>query len=177
MSRKKKRRKVYRYYRRKRSKKSGLWAYLGSKLLGICIIFLALVLVLYAFSFYKRVSQTEAKEQQNLVLARTQILNACEKEGLGDKVAHRLERMKVDNIVYEIMGIEKLKDSAPEESLILDRLADKEDQGPSQVALLTAEALGIPRRNVICKRLEDNYLGIWMTIVIGGDGEMLLGSN
>lgn len=112
-----------------------------------------------------------------MVLARTQILNACENQGLADKVAHRLERMKVDNIVYEIMEIEKLKDSIPEESLILDRMGGEEDQGPSQVALLTAEALGIPQRNVICKRLEDNYRGIWMTIVIGGDGKMLLGSN
>ncbi len=85
--------------------------------------------------------------------------------------------MKVDNIVYQITEVEKLEDSAPEESLILDRLGDEENQTPSEVALLTAGALGIRERNVICKRLEDNDRGIWLTIVIGGDGEKLLASD
>lgn len=177
MSKKSKRRKVYRYYRRKRPKKSGLRTYVSSKLLEICIVLLAVVLLIYGFSFYRKLSQTEAKEQENLVLARAQILNACGKKDLAHKVARRLRRMKVDNIVYQITEVEKLEDSAPEESLILDRLGDEENETPSEVALLTAGALGIHERNVICKRLEDNYRGISLTIVIGGDGEMLLGSN
>jgi len=174
MSRKIKRRKVYRYYRRKRPKKPGLSTYLSSKFLEISIILLAVLLVIYAFSFYKKLSQPEAREGEDLVLARTQILNGCQKEDVAQKVAERLKGMRVDKVTYQILEIEKLQDSAPEESLILDRLGDYKNDVPSEVALLTAEALGIRKRNVICKRLEDNYQGISLTIVIGQDGESLL---
>jgi hypothetical protein len=174
MSKKIKRKKVYRYYRRRRPKKPSLRTYLSSKLLEISIVFLTILLVLFVFSFYKKLSQPEAKEQGSLVLARTQILNGCQKEDVAQRVAERLNRMKVNNVRYQITEIKKLKDSAPKESLILDRLGDQNKGGPSEVALLTAEALGIDPQNVIYKKLDDNYRGISLTIVIGTDGEILL---
>jgi hypothetical protein len=98
-------------------------------------------------------------------------------EGVPQKVAERLRGMRVDNIVYQITEIEKLDDSAPEESLILDRLGERKSDKPSRVAFLAAEALGIRKANVIYKRLKDNYQCIWLTIVIGKDGELLLPSG
>jgi hypothetical protein len=192
MFKKNKRRKTHRYYRRKRTKKVGLRAYLGSKLLEIFIVFLTLFILMYAFSFYKKLSQPEAKEQRKLIFARTQILSGCQKstdvnhtahiagsigEGVAQRVAERLKGLKVNNIVYQIVEIGKLKDSIIRESLILDRLGDQKKGLPSEVALLTAEALGIPQRNVIYKRLEDNYQWISLTIVIGDDWKILLPST
>lgn len=173
MSKNSKRTKVYRYYRRKRRKKGGLRTYLSSKLVEIFIVFLVLLLLIYAFSFYQKLNQSEAKEQKNLVLARTQILNGCPKEGVAQRVTERLKRMRVNNIEYQIVEIGALEDSVPRESLVLDRLGDPKRDVPSEVALLTAEALGIHPRNVICKKLENNYRGISLTIVIGNDGEIL----
>ena len=183
MSKNRKRTKVYRYYRRKRRKKGGLRAYLGSKLVEISIVFLSLLLLIYAFSLYIKLSQPEAKEQKHLVFVRTQILNGCQKsagsmgEGVARRVAERLKRMKVNNMVYQIVEIGDLKDAAPRESLILDRLGDQKKGALSEVAFLTAEALGIPQRNVIYKKLENNYQGISLTIVIGDDWEILLPST
>jgi hypothetical protein len=177
MSKKKKRRKVYRYYRRKRPRKPGVRTYLVSKFLEISIVFLVILLLIYAFSFYKKLSQPQAKEQEGLVLARTQILNGCPRGDVAERVAEKLKSMKVDNIVYQITEIEKLEDSAPKESLILDRSGDQESEVPSEVALVTAEALGILQRNVLRKTLKNNYQGISLTIVIGDDAEMLLPSN
>lgn len=151
--------------------------YLSSKLLELSIVFLAILLVIYAFSFYKKLSQPEAKQREDLVLARTQILSGCQKEDVAHKLAERLEKMKVSHITYQIMEIRKLEDSAPKESFILDRSGDQGNGRPSEVALLTAEALGIRQRNVICRRLENNYQGISLTIVIGEDGGMLLPSS
>lgn len=148
--------------------------YLSSKLLEISIVFLSVLLGLFVFSFCKKLSQPEAKEQGSLVLARTQILNGCQKGDVAQKVAERLNRIKVNNVRYQITEIKKLKDSAPKESLILDRLGDQKKGGPSEVALLTAEALGIDSQNVIYKKLDDNYREISLTIVIGTDGEILL---
>jgi len=169
---------------------------LGSKLLEISIVFLTLLILMYTFSFYKKLNQPEAsefgscgKEQKNLVFARTQILNGCQRSagvnhtvhtaksmggGVAQRLAERLKRLRVNNIVYQIVEIEKLEDSVIRESLILDRLGDQKKGAPSEVALLTAEALGIPQRNVICKKLENNYQGISLTIVIGDDWEILL---
>jgi hypothetical protein len=177
MPRKKKRSKVHRYYRKKRPRKPGLKTYLSSKFLELSIILLAVLLVIFVFSLYQKLSQSEAKEQEDLVLARIQILNGCHKEGVAQKVAERLRGMKVDNIIYQITNIEKLQDSAPEESLILDRLGEQKSGKPSEVAFLTAEALGIRKGNVIYKNLKDNYQGIWLTIVIGKDGNLLLSSS
>ena len=96
---------------------------------------------------------------------------------MAQRLAQRLKRLKVNDIVYQIVEIGKLEDSVIRESLILDRLGDQKKGLPSEVALLTAEALGIRQRNVICKKLENNYQGISLTIVIGDDWEILLPST
>ena len=165
---------------------------MGSKLLEISIVFLTLLILMYTFSFYKKLNQPEAKEQKNLVFVRTQILNGCQKsagvnhtvhtsgsigENVAQRLAERLKRLKVNNIMYQIVEIGKLEDSVIRESLILDRLGGQKKGAPSEVALLTAEALGIRQRNVICKKLENNYQGISLTIVIGDDWKILLPST
>lgn len=177
MSKKKKRRKVYRYYRRKRPKRVSWRTYLGSRLLEITIAIATFLLLLYVFSLYKRLSQPEAKEQKELVFARIQILDGFHREGVAEKVAEKLRRMRAHNVVYQIVEIGKLEDSAPRESLILDRLGCLRKGAPSQTALLAAETLGIGRGRVICKKLENNYRAISLTIVIGDDWEKLLPSS
>jgi hypothetical protein len=173
MSKKTKRRKVFKYYRRKRPKKVTWRTYLGSRLLEITIALAAILLLLYVFSLYKRLSQPEAKEQKELVFARTQILDGYRREGAADKVAEKLKGMRAHNVVYQIVEIGDLKDSAPRESLVLDRLGCQETGAPSEVALAAADALGIDRGRVICKILENNYRAISLTIVIGDDWERL----
>ena len=99
---------------------------------------------------------------------------------MAQKMAKRLEQLKVDNIVYEIVEIEKpslgsegLGDSEVNESMILDRMGNENNGPPSEVALLTAKALGISPQNVICKRLKNNYQDVSLTISIGNDYKKL----
>ncbi len=173
MSRRSKRKKNYRYYRRRRPKKRSLRNYLGSRLVEISIILVTAALALYAFSFFIKLNRPTAKRQGQLVLARTQILNASHQEGLVRRVAERLKESKANNIAYQIVETADLEDSAPPQTLILDRLGDQEKKAPSRVAVLTAQTLGIDPRNVVFKALEDNYQGISLTIVIGSDGDTL----
>jgi hypothetical protein len=183
MFKKKKRKKEHRYYRGKRRKKGSFWSKLASKFLWIMIIFLTGLLAVYAFSFYHKLSQPEAKEQRKPTLARVQILNGCSKPGgmdLAQKMAKRLEQLKVDNIVYEIVAVEKselesmgLEDSEVKESMILDRMGNENNDSPSEVALLTAKALGVSPQNVIYKRLKNNYQEVSLTILIGNDYKIL----
>lgn len=173
MSRETKRKKNFRYYRRRRLKKTSLRKYLSSKLVEFSIVLLVVILSVYAFSLFKKLHQPTVKQQEDLVFTRTQILNTSHRDNAVKAVIERLKGMKSNNIAHQIVEVDDLETSGPKESMILDRMGDQKGKKPSQIALLTAEALGIQARNVICKELEDNYQGISLTIVIGDDWKVL----
>lgn len=77
------------------------------------------------------------------------------------------------NIIYDVIQIGNFEYSKPEQSFILDRTADEEETSPSEIALLTARALGIGKENVLGKELKNNYQEITLTIVIGKDYQRL----
>jgi hypothetical protein len=165
MLRKSKKRKVHRFYKKKKKQKS-------SKLLEISIVFVSVLILIYGFSFFKKISQSEATlrstQGEELVFVRTQILNGSQKQGLAQRMADKLRGLKVDDIIYDVIQIGNFEYSKAEQSFILDRTADA-GAHPSEIALLTAQALGIEKENVLCKKLENNYQEIALTIVIGND--------
>ena len=138
----------------------------------ISIIFLTLLLLIYGFSFFKKISQSEetleASQDKDLFFVRIQILNGCQKVGLAQELADRLRELRVGNIIYDVIQIGNFEYSKTEQSFILDRTVN-EEANPSEIALLTAQALGIDEENVICKKLKNNYQEIELTIVIGDD--------
>jgi hypothetical protein len=170
MFRKSKKRKAHRFYRKRRKPKS-------SRVLEASIILVAFLILVYGFSFFKKISQSEETagpgQKEDLIFVRTQILNGCQKEGLAQRLAEGLRGLRVDNIVYDIIEIGNFEYSKAEKSFILDRTADEKEASPSKIALLTAQALGIDKQNVLCKELKDNYQEIELTIVIGGDHQRL----
>jgi hypothetical protein len=170
MLRKSKKRKVHRFYRKRKKRKS-------SKVLEASIILVAFLILIYGFSFFKKVSQSEetpgSSQDEELVFVRTQILNGCQKEGLAQRWSEGLRGLRVSNIVYDVIEIGNFEHSKTEQSFILDRTAREKEASPSKMAFLTARALGIDKENVLCKELKDNYQEIELTIVIGGDHERL----
>ena len=84
-------------------------------------------------------------------------------------MADRLRELKVDNIIYDVIQTGNFEYLKPKQSFILDRAGDVEKGNPSEIALLTAQALGIDKERVLCKKLENNYQEIALTIVIGSD--------
>jgi len=189
----KNKRKTHRYYRRSKRIKVNFWYKLGSKLLWFAIAFLTVLLLVYAFSFYKKLSQPEASEfgspaddPGKLFSARVQILNGCttsKDPDLARKMARKLELFKTSHIRYEVVNLGKcdfastgLEDSLSNESMIIDRTEAGKDGSPSEIALLTAGALGIKPVNVICRKLKDNYQDVTLTVLIGNDYKTLLSS-
>jgi hypothetical protein len=170
MLRKNKKRKVHRFYRKKKKQKS-------SKFLEASIILVALLILIYGFSSFKKISQSEEtadpNQDEDLIFVRTQILNGCQKEGLARRLAEGLEGLRVSNIVYDVIETGNFEYSKAEQSFILDRTAEEKEASPSKIALLTAQALGIDKENVLCKELKNNYQEIELTIVIGRDHERL----
>jgi hypothetical protein len=171
MFRKSKKRKTQRFYRKRKKRQS-------SKVLEVSIILVAFLILVFGFSFFKKIGQIEEapglSQEDDLIFVRTQILNGCQKEGLAQRLAEGLRGLRVGNIVYDIIEIGNFEYSKAEQSFILDRRAGEEETSPSKIAFLTAEALGIDKQNVLCKELKDNYKEIELTIVIGGDHERLL---
>ncbi len=167
MSKTTKRRKKYRYYRRRRLKRTGLWKSLVSKLVSLSIFLLTLVLVVYGLSLFTKLHRPGIKPQEELVFSRTQILNASHRDEAVGLVTERLSRMKADNVAHQIVDVGELRSFQGGESMILDRSADAGQEKPSRLAL------GIPARNVVCKPLKDNYQAISLTIVIGNDWQVL----
>ncbi len=175
MSKATKRKKSYRYYRRRRLKKTSLTKYLGLRLIEVSIVLAAIFVAVYAFSFLKKVRQPTVKQQEDLIFARTQILKASpDGDDAVRVVVERLKNMKANNVAHQVVEVGDLEAFGGGESMILDRTGGTGKKRPSRVALLTAEALGIPARNVVCKELKDNYRGISLTIVIGSDWGALL---
>jgi hypothetical protein len=174
MSKITKRRKNYRYYRRRRLKKTGLWKSLISKLISFSIFLLTLVLVAYGLSLFNRLHRSKIKPQEELVFSRTQILNASHRDEAVRMVTERLSRMRAQNVAHQIVDVGELASFQGGESMILDRSAAGGGEKPSRLALLTAQALGIPAQNVVCKQLKDNYQAISLTVVIGSDWRTLV---
>jgi hypothetical protein len=189
----KNKRRTHRYYRRSRRIRVNFWTKIGSKLLWFTIAFLTILLLIYAFSFYKKLSQPEASEfgspaddPGKLFSARVQILNGCttsKDPELAQKMARKLELFKTSRIRYEVVDVEKcdfasagLEDSLANESMIIDRTEAGKDGSPSEIAFLTARGLGIKPVNVICRKLKDNYEDVTLTVLIGNDYRTLLSS-
>jgi hypothetical protein len=187
----KSKKRTHRYYRKTKRIKMNFWTKLGSKFLWISIAFLTLLLLIYAFSFYRKLSQPEASEfgsrstePGKTTSVRVQILNGCPEQkgkGLAQKLSQRLEQLHSGNLEYEIVELENcdwgsqgLEDSLYQESMIIDRAGGEKEGSPSEVALQTARILGISPRNVICKRLKHNYQNISLTLLIGNDYKNIL---
>ena len=182
--------KTHRYYRKTKRTKLNFWTKLSSKFLWVTIAFLTILLVIYAFSFFRKLSLPEAsdfgssgKDIGKQITARIQILNGCS-ESKGKefvrKITGKLEQFKSDQIGYEIVesgkcefGSAGLEDSLVNESLILDRTEGGKDDAPSEAALITARVLGINPQNVISKKLKNNYQDITLTILVGNDYKTL----
>ena len=142
----------------------------------ISIVLVTVLILIYGFSFFKKISQSEATlrstQGEELVFVRTQILNGSQKEGLAQGLADRLRELRVGNIIYDVVQVGNFEYSKAEQSFILDRTVE-EEANPKEIALLTAQALGIDEENVICKKLKNNYQEIELTIVIGNDYQNL----
>jgi len=182
--------KTHRYYRKTKRTKVNFWTKLLSKFLWVTIAFLTILLVIFAFSFFRKLSQPEAsdfgssgKDSGKQITARIQILNGCsESKGkeFTQKITRKLEQFKSEQIGYEIVesgkcdfGSAGLEDSLVNESLILDRTEGGKDGAPSEAALITARVLGIKPQNVISKKLKNNYQDIMLTILVGNDYKTL----
>jgi hypothetical protein len=146
------------YKRREKKKKS-------REVKDWIIILLTLILVVYALSLASHLTLNKAQGSgtEEPVYLRVQILNGCKESGLAEKVRDQLISKRWDKFAFDVVDMGNFGDSTISQTLILDR------KGQDKRVFEAADILGIKKENVLLKRLEDNYLDIDLSIILGAD--------
>lgn len=156
MLKRKKTAKSYRFYRKKsKSKKS-------FKFLDIGIAFLGILTILFVLSSLKRLTQTQAEGNSRVTPLRIQVLNASGSK-LEPEFIEQLKKKDIGTYYLTIVELKDFSDSPIKETLLLDRKKDR------KLARLVGEKLGVKRENIESQELEDNYLDISYTLILGQD--------
>ena len=148
--------KSYRFYR-KRSK-----AKPRGRFLDLGIAFLGLLTILFIFSSAKRLIQTQAEGSLRTSPLRVQVLNSSGKR-ISPDFSQFLEKKNFSPYYLVIVEQKDLPDSLVKESLLLDRM------GEEKTALLIGEKIGLKKKNILIRQLENNYLNISYTLILGQD--------
>lgn len=97
---------------------------------------------------------------------RVQVLNASGSK-LKPKVIKLLQEKVLGTYYLVIVEQKDFPDSPLKETLLLDRMGEK------KLARQVGERLGLKKGNILSKKLENNYLNISYTLILGQDYQKL----
>lgn len=160
MFRRKKTAKNYRFYRKKSKRKRSL------KFLDLGIAFLGLLTLLFVLSSVRRLTQTQAEGSLRTTPLRVQVLNASGSK-LDPELTKLLNAINIGTYYLLVVEQKDLSDSLYKETLLLDR------KGEKRIAKQLGEKLGLKRENIRSQKLENNYLDISLTLILGQDYQKL----
>jgi len=98
---------------------------------------------------------------------RLQVLNASGFD-LDTEVIKILEEKNLGKYYFVVVEQKNFSDSPIKETLLLDRAGEK------KLTRLVGGKLGMERGNIISQKLENNYLNISYTLILGQDYQELL---
>jgi len=158
----KKKKKIHKYYRKPKTKKT------GSKILSLLVIFTGILVLIYTLSFLQRLSQTKAEVVYQPSIVRIEILNGSGVKGAGESVKNFLVKNKFKNIIFDVVFVGDFLDSLVGQNMLLDRSGDE------KTVKKISKTLKIDKKNVVYKPLKDNYLDVKATLVLGPDFKKML---
>jgi len=131
----------------------------------LALIGLTFTVVLLLGSTAIRLMRAETKElPQEIVVLRTQVANGCGASGVAARFADWVAGKSDEFFKFDIIDIGNFEHSAIPQTMVLvrnPRMMLKADR--------MAARLGIARENVVLAELEDNFLAVDVTVVIGKD--------
>ncbi|MBD3218791.1 MAG: hypothetical protein GF310_10970 [candidate division Zixibacteria bacterium] len=137
------------------------------KLFDITLIVLSVFVVVLLSSTAIRFVRGETKElPQELTILRTQIANGCGVNGAAAKMAEWVKKQSSAVLKYDVIDVKNFENTAIPQTMVLVR-----DPMALSKADMIAEQLGIPKSNVSMSELEDNFLALDITVVVGKDYE------
>jgi len=138
-----------------------------SKYIDLALISLTLVVVVLLSSTTIRLVRGESKSlPQEITILRTQIANGCGVAGAANRFSQWVDNYSDEMLKFDIIDVANFKNSAIPETMVLIR-----DPLALEKKAAIAGRLGIPEDNIILNELDDNFLALDVTIVIGKDFE------
>ncbi|MEE9443109.1 MAG: LytR C-terminal domain-containing protein [candidate division Zixibacteria bacterium] len=158
MARKSKKSKGGSAYRIKRAKNKK-----PIRFLELSIVFLLVVVGTYAASFMVQISDGYSRENPPTeYYINLQVLNGCGEKGIANKLANRIEVSVEKPLAVRVIDTDNFDNFGVEKTFVISRKSDLE------AANLLAEQLNIGPA-VTYREIEDNYLDIGATLILGAD--------
>lgn len=149
-------------YRIKRAKKKR-----PVRFLELAIVALLVVVVFYVASFTVQIARgysEDSKPTEHYI--NLQILNGCGEKGIANKLADKIEMMAKPPLAVRVIDTDNFDNFGVEKSFIISRHENL------TAANLMAEQLGLDKA-VTYRAIDDNYLDIGATLVLGTDYQVL----
>ena len=144
-------------------------AYKPNRFIDLTLIGLSAVVVLLLGSTAIRFVRAETKVlPQQISIVRTQIANGCGESGAAADFAEFIKKQGDDNLKFDVIDVTNFSNSAMPRTMILIR-----DPGVAVEAERIARRLGIDPDDVVTRELEDNFLSLDITVVVGRDYDKL----
>jgi hypothetical protein len=143
----------------------------SSKFLSLFILVLGLAVLVYTFSFVKRLTQTEAIGSPEPILIKLQVLNGCGIPGAAQEVADFIVTQKFEVFAFDVIEVDNFSDSLIPQTLIWDRAGDLD------AAQKAAQLFNISKENVSYQAIKEKHLkvlGIQQTLILGKDYKKIL---
>jgi len=133
------------------------------------ILFLFVIVAVYAASFTVQIARGYSGENDATeYYLNLQVLNGCGEKGLANKLANRIEVSVEKPLAVRVIDTDNFDNFGVEKTFIISR---KENL---TAANLLAGQLGLENA-VTYREIEDNYLDIGATLVLGRDYRQVFG--
>jgi hypothetical protein len=133
------------------------------RFLELGILFLFVVVVAYVASFTVQITKGYSSEKEVTEhYINLQVLNGCGEKGLANKLANHIEMAVTPPLAVRVIDTDNFDNFGVEKTFIISR---KENL---TAANLLASQLGLDDA-VTYREIEDNYLDIGATLVLGND--------
>jgi hypothetical protein len=162
-----------------RSKSKAAKPKAGSRIIDFLLIVISLTVLVFIGSFALKYTQGESapatpagqtSENQALVSIslRLQVLNGCGTAGVASRFAKYLTDMGKPDFTIDVIDERNFDSFKQEKTILIARRAG------SPVAERLAMKFGLSPEQVIYKELEDNFLDIDYSLVVGSDYDKYL---
>lgn len=161
------RRKTVKNLKTERSKSRTAKPKTGSRIIDFLLIVVALSVLVFVGSFALRFTQGETappiEKQIVPVSARIQVLNGCGIAGVAGRFSKFLTESGKPDFVIDVIDEKNFESFKQEKTLLIAR-----KEGRAEAEKL-AQKIGLPIDRVSFKVLEDNFLDIDYSLVVGAD--------
>ncbi|NIP41611.1 MAG: LytR C-terminal domain-containing protein [candidate division Zixibacteria bacterium] len=137
------------------------------RLFDITLIALsALVLILLGSTAIRLATGVTKEIKQELTILRVQIANGSGINGAAGKMADWVKKQSSETLKYDVIDITNFEGPPIPQTIVLVR-----DSMALSKTDMISQQLGIPKSNISMSEIENNFLALDITIVVGKDYE------